>query len=159
MTTAIDQSACPFAVGEEFSKDFVFDREGVIAFATMAGDMNPMHHDEAFAKASRFKSLIASGTQTSSVMLGVLATYVSARAAALGLEFSVRLKKAVHVGDRTHIAWKITRIEWRASLGGDVVVLEGTMRNQDGAVVATAEATNLVFRPGALNHQGVLPKA
>jgi acyl dehydratase len=147
----------PFQLGESFTKEFIFDRDGIVAFAAMAGDMNPMHHDEAIAQASRFKGLIASGTQTSSVMLGAMATYVSARAPALGLEFSVRLKKAVRAGDKTTITWTVTRIEWRASLGGEIVVFEGTLRNQDGAVAATAEAYNLVFRPGALNHQGVLP--
>lgn len=140
------ESACPFTIGESFTKTFVFDSEGITAFATMAGDLNPLHHDREIAEASRFKGLIASGTQTSSVMLGALATYVSARASAVGLEFSVRLKKAVRAGETTTLEWTVTSIEAKPSLGGDIVVFEGTLYNQDGVAALSAVGSNLVFR-------------
>ncbi|MCK9917492.1 MaoC family dehydratase [Microbacteriaceae bacterium K1510] len=140
------ESACPFTIGESFTKTFVFDSEGITTFATMAGDMNPLHHDREIAEASRFKSLIASGTQTSSVMLGALATYVSARASAVGLEFSVRLKKAIRAGETTKLTWTISSIEEKTSLSGDIVVFEGTLYNQEGVAALSATALNLVFR-------------
>jgi acyl dehydratase len=108
--------------------------------------MNPLHHDREIAEASRFKSLIASGTQTSSVMLGALATYVSARASAVGLEFSVRLKKAIRAGETTKLTWTISSIEEKLSLSGDIVVFEGILYNQEGVAALSATASNLVFR-------------
>jgi acyl dehydratase len=140
------ESACPFTIGESFTKTFVFDSEGITTFATTAGDMNPLHHDREIAEASRFKSLIASGTQTSSVMLGALATYVSARASAVGLEFSVRLKKAIRAGETTKLTWTISSIEEKLSLSGDIVVFEGILYNQEGVAALSATASNLVFR-------------
>lgn len=140
------ESAYPFAIGESFTKTFVFDSEGITAFAAMAGDMNPLHHDKTVAEASRFKSLIASGTQTSGVMLGALATYVSTRTSAVGLEFSVRLKKAVRAGEATTLEWTVTSIEEKPSLGGTIVVFEGVLYSQDGAAALSATASNLVFK-------------
>lgn len=137
----------PFKTGDRITQDVVFDRDGIVAFATLAGDFNPLHHDEPLAKASRFKGLIASGTQTSSLMLGALATYILARAFAVGLKFSVRMKKAVRAGERATIAWEVVRIDWKASLGGDIVSFDGTLRNSDGVVAMTATSANLVFRP------------
>jgi acyl dehydratase len=140
------EGACPFKIGESFTKTYIFDSVGIAAYATMAGDMNPLHHDRMIAEASRFESLIASGTQTSGVMLGALATYVSARASAVGLEFSMRLKKAIRAGEATTIAWTITSIEEKPSLGGDIVVFDGTLYNQDGVAALSAIGSNLVFR-------------
>jgi len=91
--------ACPFQIGERFERTFVFDADGISAFASMAGDMNPLHHDPAAAAASRFNGMTASGTHTTSIMLGTLATLVSGRGSAVGLEFSVKLKKAISAGE------------------------------------------------------------
>ncbi len=147
MSTSSATHADLFKIGDSFTKDVTFDRDGIIAFATLAGDLNPLHHDETLARASRFKSLIASGTQTSSVMVGALATYVSERASAVGLEFSVKLKKAVLADEQTTIAWEVTSIEWKPSLNGHIVIFEGTMRNSQGVVALTGRAVNAVFGP------------
>src|SRR3569833_3254761 len=76
--------ACPFQIGERFERTFVFDADGITAFASMAGDMNPLHHDPAAAAASRFNDKIASGTHTTSIMLGTHTTLVGGGGAAGG---------------------------------------------------------------------------
>jgi acyl dehydratase len=135
-----------FRIGEEISREFVFEKDSIRQFATLAGDMNPLHHDEAAAKASRFGGLIASGTQTSSVMMGAIASFISSRASAVGLGFSVRMRKPIKAGERTRIVWKIVSIEYKASLGGDIVTFDGELLNSEGQVAVSATCGNLIFK-------------
>lgn len=137
--------ACPFQIGERFERTFVFDAEGISAFASMAGDMNPLHHDPVAAAASRFNGMIASGTHTTSIMLGALATLVSDRGSAVGLEFSVRMKKAVRAGEATRLIWTVTDVTPKPSLHGDIVTFSGELFNQDGSIALSVTAANLIF--------------
>lgn len=138
-------NAIPFEVGETFTRSIVFDAESIQAFATMAGDMNPLHHDIQAAQASRFKGLIASGTHTLGLMLGALATYISGRSSAVGLEFSVRLKKAIRAGETTKVIWTVTDIAPKPSLGGDIVTFSGELFNECGTIALSVTTTNLIF--------------
>jgi acyl dehydratase len=141
----------PFRVGEEISSEVLFDKDGIKQFATMAGDMNPLHHDEAVAKASRYGSLIASGTQTTSVMMGALASFISSRGTAVGLGFSVKMRKAVKAGERAKIVWKTVSIEYKASLGGDIVTFDGELLNSEGQVAVSATCGNLILKNTAVS--------
>jgi acyl dehydratase len=141
-----DPAPSPFRIGEEISRDVVFEKDSIKQFATLAGDMNPLHHDEAMANASRYGSLIASGTQTSSVMMGALASFISSRGSAVGLGFSVKMRKAVKAGERAKIVWKIVSIEYKASLGGDIVTFEGALLNSQGQVAVSASSHNLILK-------------
>lgn len=140
----------PFRIDEEISRDVVFEKDAIKQFATLAGDMNPLHHDEAVAKASRFGSLIASGTQTSSVMMGALASFISSRGSAVGLGFSVKLRKAIKAGERAKVVWNTVSIEYKASLGGDIVTFDGELLNAEGQVAVSATSQNLILRNTAM---------
>ncbi len=50
------------SVGEIFERIVTFDEQGARTFATLVGDFNPLHHDDEFARKSRFGGLIISGT-------------------------------------------------------------------------------------------------
>jgi acyl dehydratase len=136
-----------FTVGDQFARTFEIDAASIRRFAEMSGDHNPMHHDEAVARASRFGGLIASGTQTSALMMGALASHISEKAPAVGLEFSFRLRKAVRAGETLRLVWRVAAIESKRSLGGDIVTYEGELVNQDGAVAVSATCANLVYPP------------
>lgn len=140
----------PFRIGEEISCDAVFGKDSIKQFATLAGDMNPLHHDEAFANASRYGSLIASGTQTSSVMMGALASFISSRGSAVGLGFSMKMRKAVKAGEKAKIVWTIVSVDYKASLGGDIVTFEGELLNAEGQVAVSATSQNLISRSPAV---------
>lgn len=134
-----------FQIGEQFSRQVMFDLEAVTQFATMAGDFNPLHHDEQIAKASRFNCLIASSAHTSALMIGSLATFISSRVAAVGLGFSVKLRKAVRVGEKATIVWRVVSIEPKRALGGDVITFAGELLNSKDEVAVVATCDNLIF--------------
>ncbi|MGD9769848.1 MAG: MaoC family dehydratase [Pseudolabrys sp.] len=146
MPAAVAPSPVPFAVGDEVRATVHFDAEGIRQFATLAGDTNPLHHDEAVARHSRFGGLIASATQTTSLMLGRLAQFVCARATVVGLGYAVKLRRAVPAGATGEIVWRAISIEPKPSLGGDIVRFAGELRiNGQAAVTATCD--NLVLGP------------
>ncbi len=131
-------------VGEEFTDVLHLTPEGISRFAALAGDENPLHHDEAHARGTRFGGLIASGTHVVAAIMGVCATHLSRKGAALGLEFSFRLRRAARAGDALRIRWRVVRVEPKASLGGELVFLEGEARDGAGDLAVSATATVLV---------------
>jgi 3-hydroxybutyryl-CoA dehydratase len=51
--------------GERFSSEVTLSPDTVAAYALVAGDTNPVHHDPGFARSTRFGRLIASVLVTS----------------------------------------------------------------------------------------------
>lgn len=131
-------------VGETFEKKVRLDPESVRAFATAAQDMSPLHHDAAFAERSRFQQLIASGTQTISLLYGFAATHFSARGVMLGLEFSQRYIKAVGASEEILLRWEVTGVIEKPSLAGWLVRLHGEIVNERGEVVLASDGLALV---------------
>jgi len=131
-------------IGEEFGRIVRLDAGEISRFATLAGDENPLHHDEAHARQTRFGGVIASGTQVVALFMGATATEFSRRGAALGLEFSFRLRKAAHAGDLLDLRWRVVRIHPKSRLAGEIVHLEGEVRDGAGDVAVTGTATLLV---------------
>ena len=132
-------------VGERFTETVHLTAESISAFAHSVGDSNPLHHDEALAARSRFGRLIASGTHSASLLMALTASHFSRHAQPLGLEFKLHFHKAVRAGDTLHLDWTVTRVQWKASLGGDLVWLEGEASNQFGELMLAATATLLVM--------------
>jgi acyl dehydratase len=140
-------------IGETFSSMFELSADSVKSFATLVNDLNPLHHDETYAAQSRFGGLIASGTQPSAHFMALLATHFSTYAQPLGLEFDIKLKKAVHAHDSLTIRWRVRDAYWKPSLNGDLTHLEGTVVNQRGETVLTGSSTILVMpKPEASAH-------
>ncbi len=131
-------------VGERFTATAHLTAESISAFANSVGDSNPLHHDEAVAARSRFGRPIASGTHSASLLMALTASHFSRHAQPLGLEFKLHFHRAVCAGDTLELAWAVTRVQWKASLGGDLVWLDGEARNQRGEVALAATATLLV---------------
>ena len=92
-------------VGERITDEARFSMEEIVEFARLAGDFNPLHHDEEFAKTTRFEGIIACGPQTASRFLGMTATHFSKRGASLGLEFTLRFAGPVRPEERLEMEW------------------------------------------------------
>jgi acyl dehydratase len=131
-------------IGETFGRTVTLDAAAIRSFATSVADFNPLHHDEELAARSRFGRLTASGTQSASLLMALTATHYSKRAQPLGLDFSLKFRKAVKEGDTLTMRWTVTRIEFKPSLNGELVSLDGETRNQLGEIALSATALLLV---------------
>lgn len=137
----------PYHVGERFSRTVTFDPDGVRAFAAMAGDHNPLHHNAAFAANSGFGGLIASGAHYGALLMGLVATELTRYPdyTTAGLEFSFKLRQPVYAGQTLALEWTIETKTPAARLGGDLLHLKGHMIDSTGMVYVTAAATCLVM--------------
>jgi acyl dehydratase len=133
------------SVGDTFQKTVTLDAAAIKQFAIAAGDHNPLHHNETLAAQSRFGGLIASGTHSSALILGVIASYLSERWPSLGLGFSVRLKKAVRAGETLTVSGRVVSITPKPSLKGDLAVIEAEMRNADGQAAVSVRSESLLI--------------
>ena len=103
-----------------------------------------MHHDSAFAAATRFRRLIASGTHTTALLLGLTASHYSNRGAMVGLEFWVRFRRAIFADETIRLEWLTIKVTPSAKLGGDIVDLRGRIRNEKGDTATGAKGRVLV---------------
>lgn len=135
-------------VGESFSKTVSLDAASISTFAALSQDPNPLHHDAAVARRSRFGAVIASGPQTASLLLGLSAEHFTRSGAALGLDFRLQFRKAVKAGDVLTLRWTVTRVEDKPSLKGELVEMAGEVRNQNDELVLSS--TGLVLATDTL---------
>jgi acyl dehydratase len=138
---------CPLAVGEKFERRVVFDAASIRAFASLAGDENPLHHDDTAAAASPAGRLIVSGPHISALMMGLTATWFTRRCDALGLQFDFRFVKAIPAGAALNLEWTITGTRATRALDGYVVAMDGRAVDDAGVVFTTAHGANLVRFP------------
>jgi acyl dehydratase len=134
-------------VGDRFAKDVAFSEESIRQFASFVGDTNPLHHDQAAAAASPFGRIIASGTQTFSMMLAAVPDFLKRWHPNVGLDASVRLLRPVRAGDRARIEWEITDIANTPKLKGWIVTVSGRLVREDGVVALTAISKSLIYWP------------
>lgn len=132
------------AVGDRFSETVTLTPESVRAFAEAANDFNPVHHDEAAAAQTRFKRLIASGTQTASRLMSLTANHFSRKHAVLGLDFSVRFHRAVFADETIFLEWEVVAVTDSPTLNGDLVEMKGRVLNEAGELAVGATGRVLV---------------
>jgi acyl dehydratase len=124
----------------------------VVSFATLTGDLHPVHTDAEWAAESEFGGRIAHGALLLSYCVGLL-TFDPERVLALRGFERVVFKRPVRIGDTIQVEGKI---ESKQGLDPDrgLVVLDLRIVNQRGEGVALAKARALWRRrteaaPGA----------
>jgi acyl dehydratase len=126
---------------------FELDQSQIIAFAEQY-DPQPFHVDPHSAKDGPFGGLIASGWQTTSMMMRqVVENFISAESGlgAAGVD-EIRWPHPVRPGDTLHV--RATVLEARLSRSKpDRGIMRSRMdvTNQDGEIVMTAIGTNFVL--------------
>ena len=130
--------------GERFSAEVTLTPELVGAYARSAGDDNPVHHDPHFAASTRYGRLIASGTHTTALLLGLTASHFSSRGAMVGLEFWVRFRRPVYADETIRLEWLVVKVTANEKLKGDIVELRGRIKSQDGQTATGAKGRVLV---------------
>ena len=122
-------------VGETFTQRARFSDDEIRAFATSVHDHNPLHHDVAAARAAGYRGLIASGTQLGSVFMAMTATHFARPTTdgrprlGLGMGFDIRFRAPVYPDDDIDLRWTVTAIDWKESLAGWIMRLEGDARS------------------------------
>jgi acyl dehydratase len=137
--------------GEEFRAHVRYTREQIVQFARLTGDSNPLHHDRQAAERASFGEIIASGQQTSSQMMGVVASHFSRRddgvaREMLCLNFNFSFKAPVFAEQEIAITWRVTSIERSDRHGGWIGHLDGSAAIAGRACVVS-RGTVLVTRP------------
>jgi 3-hydroxybutyryl-CoA dehydratase len=130
---------------ERFSAEVTLSPKRVAEYANSVGDTNPVHHDAEFAARTRFGRLIASGTHTTALLLGLTASHYSKHGAMLGLEFWVRFRKAIFADETIRLEWLAIKVTRNEKLDGDIVELRGRIRNEKGETVLGAKGRVLVM--------------
>ena len=129
---------------ERFSSVVTLTPAIVAEYARAAGDTNPVHHDPAFAAASRYGRLIASGTHTTALLLGLTASHFSQHGAMVGLEFWVRFRRPVFADETVRLEWLVVKVTPNEKLNGDVVELRGRIKGENGETALGAKGRILV---------------
>ena len=129
---------------DRFSSQVVLTPESVASFARAAGDNNPVHFDASFAAQTRYRQLIASGTHTTALLLGLTAAHFSRDTSMVGLQFSVRFKRPVFANQTIDLEWLVIKVTSNPRLGGDIVELRGRIRDENGATAVGATGRVLV---------------
>ena len=137
-----------FAVGTRIEQELTLDEAAIRAGARLVGDMNPLHHDAAFAAASRFGGLIASGAHTAALLSGFAATGFDPPAkngrGSVGVDYGVAWRAPVRAGQRLRLEWTVTAIEPKRA--GAIGRLEGRIADAaDGATLLAGRMTVLIF--------------
>lgn len=114
-------------------------------FAKLSGDFNPLHMDEAFAKANMFGQRIAHGLLGLSIASGLETDEPHYYILAFK-EVAWKFKRPIFIGDKIHLESKaVDKKEARMPGTGDVFI-ERKLVNQDGKVTQEGIFTLLVKR-------------
>jgi len=129
---------------ERFSSEVTLTAAMVGAYARAAGDDNPVHHDPRFAASTRYGRVIASGTHTTALLLGLTASHFAKKGAMLGLEFWVRFRRPIYADETIRLEWLVVKVTPNEKLHGDVVDLRGRIKGEDGRTAVGAKGRVLV---------------
>lgn len=129
---------------ERFSSQVTLTPATVAEYARAAGDDNPLHHDPRFAASTRYGRVIASGTHTTALLLGLTAAHFAKRGAMIGLEFSVYFRRPVYADETIRVEWLVIKVTPSERLQGEIVELRGRIKAEDGRTAVGAKGRVLV---------------
>ena len=104
------------------------------AFCALSGDENPLHTDEAFARAHGFAGRVVYGMLTAALYSRLAGMYLPGRRCILQ-EVNSSFHKPVYAGDVLTVSGRVKDVD----LGKGRAVVAAVVRNQDGARVSRAE--------------------
>lgn len=137
------------SVGERASRLVRYSGAQITEFARLTGDSNQLHlHDDA-ARRAGFDGVIASGQQTTALMMGLLASHFSrnddgVEREMLCLNVNFAFKQPVLAGHDLQLLWTVASAEWHRKLKGMLTQLDGTATVGDGKPSVIGRATILV---------------
>ncbi len=110
--------------------------DDINAFATLSGDHNPLHTDEAFATTGPYGSRIAHGLLVQAIATGLAIDKAGLNGSALGLRHvSCKFSAAVYADDSLHVQLQVTEKKLIPRLEGGNIVVNFRVINQDQLAV------------------------
>lgn len=136
-------------VGETCERHIRYTREDIATFARLTGDSNPLHHDVQAARRARHGEIIASGQQTTALMIGLAASHFSRsddglQRELLCLNFNFAFKAPVFAEQELLLHWHVASVEWSESLSGWVAHVDGRATVGGGQPSVIGRGTLLV---------------
>ncbi len=125
-------------VGQKAARSRLVRREDIALFTEISGDRNPLHYDEAAARASRFGGIVVQGGVTSAILNAVVAQDLPGPGTVF-LHVDWRFTAPVRPGDT--ITGEVEVLESREDK--PVTQLRTSVRRQDGVVVL--EGTSVCY--------------
>ncbi|HEY7149196.1 MAG TPA: MaoC family dehydratase [Gaiellaceae bacterium] len=122
-------------VGERARRTRTISPRDIELFTELTGDRNPLHYDEALARASRFGGIIVQGGVTSGLLNAVVAEDLPGPGSVF-LNVDWNFRAPVRPGDE--ITAEVEVLEARADK--PITTLRTTITNQDGVVVLDGKA-------------------
>jgi len=123
-----------FQIGDLFlSPSRTVTEADIINFAGVSGDYNPLHTDEIFARSAIFGERIAHGLLVLSIATGAMSRlgFVEGTVEAfLGLNW--RFTAPVKTGDTIRVEFKVKGKKEGKQASQGILVLEVTVKNQEG---------------------------
>jgi len=122
------------SVGDRAERTRQVTARDIERFTEISGDRNPLHYDEAAARASKFGEIIVQGGVTSAILNAVVAEDLPGPGTVF-LEVSWKFKAPVRPGDaitgavevlEVRLDKPITRLRTTVTRGDGTVALEGT---------------------------------
>jgi acyl dehydratase len=120
-------------VGQKASRSRTVEALDIERFTAMSGDRNPLHYDEAVARASKFGEIIVQGGVTSAILNAVVAEELPGPGTVF-LQVNWSFKAPVRPGDvitgtveitEVRADKPITKLKTEVRRGDGVVALEG----------------------------------
>jgi acyl dehydratase len=140
------------AVGEKVTRRMRYSRDDIARFSHMTLDENPLHLDSMVAQRARFGEIVASGQQTSAILMGMLATHysrsddgVARQMICLNMNFA--FKAPVFAEQEIVLQWQVSSVTPNAKLKGLVGLLDGHASVVPGKPSVVARGTILVSSP------------
>jgi acyl dehydratase len=150
-------------IGEEFGGSVRLGADQIRHFATLIGDLNPLHHDEPLATASPFGGLIASGPHIASLMMGLFASHFTRSndgvpRLALGMQFDIKFKAPVRPDRDITMRWRVIERDWKPRRSGWVFTGIGTATSEEDGVLVEIRGTGLVMPGDSLPRADLDPR-
>lgn len=130
-----------FNPGDRAARTTTVTDEMIRLFATLTGDTNPVHLDDAYAASSRFGRRIAHGMIAAGLISATLANELPGPGTVY-LSQTLQFKAPVHPGDTITTTVEVKSVH----PGKPIATLATTCRNQDDTVVLEGEAVVLFER-------------
>jgi acyl dehydratase len=132
------------AVGTIARRSIAITSGMVDAYASITGDRNPLHFDEAFASATRFGRLVAHGGITTGLLHALVAMDMPGPGTVF-LSQNWKFTAPVHVGDSITAEAEVLSVHEHKP----VTQLRVRVERQDGQTVLEGEAWCYTMGPGS----------